>query len=344
MTSQINFHPFGMADGNSVQPVGYSFNANVENSDFDMGIILPYFKSNFNMEFSFSVAPDCGAGYYSIGNICYPCSPGTYSFPGSFECQLCTPGFYSGYFANSCIECPPGETSDWGAAECFPCPTGWTNCTSGCPAGYYMVTSSGSEFCYKCPPGTFSASNSTECSLCDSGYFAPNAGSSSCTACPIGYYSYYLASSACTPCPTGSFSLATATVNCSYCAAGSYSSVAGSDSCTSCSPGSYSSVEGASNCTSCNAGYYSSSNSSSCSECQVGSIVSLFFLLGKNNVIFSTSRQDIIPSSERAAVLSVQLVPTPLRRDQVHALDALLVPSLQRETLPAQRAPRVPIL
>jgi len=259
MTTQINFHPFGVADRTSVEPVSYSFDEIVvPNSSFDMGINLPYFQSDLNIDFSFHVAQDCAPGYVAQGNECFPCPGGTYSEAGSFECHPCAPGYYGEVAAPSCFPCPPGSTSDWGAKECLPCPAGWTNCTTECPAGYYFYNISDWVVCFQCPPGSFSSAGSTQCSQCDPGYFAPNAASSLCQSCPIGSYSYN--SSPCTACPPGSFSSTNATVNCSY-----------------CEPGSYAPFEGSSSCMSCPAGFYSSSNGSAyCSTCQVGPIRVVF--------------------------------------------------------------------
>ena len=81
----------------------------------------------------------------AVSDVCQTCNMGTFSLPGSSNCQPCGPGTWSSVSgASTCVNCPGGTFSlVLGAISqdvCF-----------GCPVGTYAIVGSGQ--CVNCNAG-----------------------------------------------------------------------------------------------------------------------------------------------------------------------------------------------
>ncbi len=153
-----------------------------------------------------TICTDVPAGSFkvsSVGNAINSCPPGTFSKPGSTNCQSCSIG------SNSV------DMLDIGAEVCHPCPLGQYHSTDqysfgvcvSCPAGTYRDTVKSQ--CSFCPPNTFSSLGMTECKQCPMGTVAYGNGNSYCSYCSANYYSAGFSN--CNYCP---YSLASGATNC----------------------------------------------------------------------------------------------------------------------------------
>ena len=171
----------------------------------------------------------CDAGYYKTGDLCLPCSNGSYS--NLFENSILSNGFNSG-----CILCDPGKyiTFDiviqtqefFGFTTCL-------NCVSGKISENY-----GSSTCYSCQAGWFSPySGKTRCEWCAVGKYSTSIGSNDyyiCKICNAGTYASSKGSSTCTECDAGWYSSGTGSTLCTFCDAGTYTTTSGSKMCVDC--------------------------------------------------------------------------------------------------------------
>lgn len=149
------------------------------------------------------VCTECPAGTFSDGVECLPCSAGTWSYPGSTQCNMCAPG-YSGN-APACSSCPVGSYKRRAGAD--PCVS--------CAAGHVAPNTATSE-CEECPLGHVSNTEHTSCSTCEAGKY-PNAAGDSCLQCPGGTWTRdengvaittATSGADCRPCPAGMFATA----------------------------------------------------------------------------------------------------------------------------------------
>ena len=143
---------------------------------------------NFECKYCSGGKFQSGTGFSSAAS-CLPCSPGSYSSPGSSFCTLCDSGTFSTVIAamslSSCERCSAGK---------FQTGLGMPlekNCTE-CFAGTY-ASASGASSCSQCAPGKISTFvGSTLASNCNS-------------ICPPGTYAFF-GSSTCVFCQEGKFS------------------------------------------------------------------------------------------------------------------------------------------
>ena len=90
-----------------------------------------------------------------------PCSPGTYSKPGSSGCSRCPAGEWTTRHGSSyCDICPIGHSCAVGSSNPEPCPLGTSNPFMG----------------------------KTNCSQCEAGDYTPGLQTVTCSACPHGHY------------------------------------------------------------------------------------------------------------------------------------------------------------
>ena len=191
-------------------------------------------------EYGSEYCKDCPVGKQGLGTfyvgatVCESCSPGKFSFSGSF-CDDCPIGKHPDTSASSCVYCSPGKYAD-------------------------TIISSASD-CLECDFGKYSTSG--VCVDCVDGTFANSKGSSTCSSCSAGQYSeggywgidplnglFGYMQAYCTSCPGGKTSSPSNNIYlCSLqCAIGKY---AQGTPCLDCPSGTYNWFSGAAGCVSC---------------------------------------------------------------------------------------------
>ena len=121
----------------------------------------------------------CKDRYIGDGRSCSACDAGHISMGNNRNCQICKAGSYQS--ENSCLACTSGSSLD-----------GATNCTTGCPAGYYKNSTYCSGFrciaCVPCNAGTYSSQSDASSCLSCSEHYTSEAGATSChPKCGDGY-------------------------------------------------------------------------------------------------------------------------------------------------------------
>merc|ERR1712166_1075218 len=161
----------------------------------------------------------CPGGTKDQTRICVDCTAGTFSMPGSIECQKCMPGKFSATSSNAigCDECLSGQLAET---------EGSTECTVSAPGAIVL---GGGAVSVVVPEGSYAK----ECSDENNGQ--------SCTSfdqCPAGWMGHKPADMSCTECDEGTSSTQGTPYNkngCRTCSKGTYSNKKGTEKCEECS-------------------------------------------------------------------------------------------------------------
>ena len=273
----------------------------------------------------------CEAGKFQSQSgafSCLLCDAGKYSsamnVSSSLQCQSCSANFFSAAGSASCsAECPAG-TFPGNGMRCDNCDSGKYLSYSGsknpsecllCSSGTYSTASGVTSIntCQFCQVGYFSNQGAERCMDCGSGKYQTGIGASAvsdCKLCENGKYSRASNASAfseCVACSVGSYCAAGCSV-CLNCSVGSYQTSTGGYDCTVCSKGTYSNETGGSSigeCKLCLAGSYSYSNSSTCTQCPLGTFSTALGNAGpcsswKSCQLFIEVENDLQPPSSAA--------------------------------------------
>lgn len=140
----------------------------------------------------------CPAGFFCLGSIKRPCSPGYFCPKSSMREIPCPVGTFSSSSGladlTQCIPTPQGFYTNQVGSTSFTknvCYLGY-NCASGshhsfmyrCPRGKYQ-NSTGSTSCNTCPQGFYCTETSIQPIICPQGFYCP-AGTGFPLKCPLG--------------------------------------------------------------------------------------------------------------------------------------------------------------